>query len=985
MKKQNKLSHLKIFSKLKTTSVFLSVVVFVFLFAASAFALETGIDYGTATGLGTQDLRVTIMRIIQIFLGLVGLIALILTIYAGYVWMTSAGNPERIDTAKKTLRNAAIGLVIIFSAFSIVSFIIGFLINSTGSGGFPGNQPPGGGCTNCGFLGGGIIQSVYPAPFARDIARNTNIAVTFKVPMNTSTIINGCSAAPCSGDLNADNVLIYQDAQGQGAAFDSDEVTATTQDGKTFIFTAKNFLGNPQSNTWYATTLTNDIEKDNGDSAFPGANGFFTWRFEVGTFLDLDPVVVNNVFPEPDNSPDTYSLNIAANAIGSITIGDQPNIGQTNSATATRITPPYTCNDGIDNDSDGLIDTNDDDCPSANSDGEDSTVSPSVIVNGSYNGTYSGTLTLVLNSGATKTSATASWSPDNDGAPTSYSINSNVIILGDGITLTLVDPTAAADEWEIDLSALLNSDILRVDTKNYTFVDGSPQNSNQIQRGANESLTASNIATRINLDNLAVSANAVGSVVNLEANVAGFAGNFIVVSATGSFATIPVPAMSGGLDPTFTPNPGTGIADKPRNAVFIIDFNEPVNPITLTADNIIVEREDPDNPGVFTAVNASILFSNQYRTIEIFSNEVCEDAAGDPVFNSCGDQIFCWPVYEPDDYAPTQYKVRINGGLIKDCANDNDNCTDPNFPICVSTNDGSACQGTFDDGDAFHPETRLSDGLDPAGIVDMADNTFNGNKDTYSIDSKTFGKADGPSAQNGQAPYSLNAPVDTDGDDFVWTFYLNTQVDLIPPTLSGISPDISEPNVSLVAPIEGTFDEIVLASTLRPGSGYRDGLCYCDDVNNTCPADQTCDLTIKRCRSNSDTQVYCQEDSECVGNLHPDTGDACINKTYVTLVDNSTAKVGWWITKFNLDTGPIDGFADQSMGQIQHSIFPEVTDFGAAFGSGIKDAFQNCYIPSSGPGVGGGTCAVSDSQPYCCNGVALSESDWITSDCNTGL
>jgi hypothetical protein len=45
--------------------------------------------------------------------------------------MTSAGNPEQIDKAKRILRNAAIGLVIILSAFSIVSFIINALENAT--------------------------------------------------------------------------------------------------------------------------------------------------------------------------------------------------------------------------------------------------------------------------------------------------------------------------------------------------------------------------------------------------------------------------------------------------------------------------------------------------------------------------------------------------------------------------------------------------------------------------------------------------------------------------------------------------------------------------------------------------------------------------------------------------------------------------------------------------------------------------------------
>jgi cysteine-rich repeat protein len=110
-----------------------------FLAASAALALDVGLNYGTATGLGTQDLRVTIMRIIQAILGFLGIIALVLVLYGGWVWMTAGGNAEKISLAKKILVNAAIGLVIIFSAFGIASFVINQLIVATGAG-------PGGSC-----------------------------------------------------------------------------------------------------------------------------------------------------------------------------------------------------------------------------------------------------------------------------------------------------------------------------------------------------------------------------------------------------------------------------------------------------------------------------------------------------------------------------------------------------------------------------------------------------------------------------------------------------------------------------------------------------------------------------------------------------------------------------------------------------------------------------------------------------------------------
>ena len=112
-----------------------------FIFSAAALALDTGLQFGAASGLGTQDLRVTIMNIVRYALGFLGVVAIVIILYGGYVWMTAAGNAEKIETAKRILINAVIGLVIIFSAFMITSFIINQLIRATGAG------APGESCT----------------------------------------------------------------------------------------------------------------------------------------------------------------------------------------------------------------------------------------------------------------------------------------------------------------------------------------------------------------------------------------------------------------------------------------------------------------------------------------------------------------------------------------------------------------------------------------------------------------------------------------------------------------------------------------------------------------------------------------------------------------------------------------------------------------------------------------------------------------------
>lgn len=69
--------------------------------------------------------------IIKAFLGLLGIIAVVLTIYAGFLWMTAGGNEEDVGKAKKLLGNAVIGLAIILSAYAITAFTVGNLFNAT--------------------------------------------------------------------------------------------------------------------------------------------------------------------------------------------------------------------------------------------------------------------------------------------------------------------------------------------------------------------------------------------------------------------------------------------------------------------------------------------------------------------------------------------------------------------------------------------------------------------------------------------------------------------------------------------------------------------------------------------------------------------------------------------------------------------------------------------------------------------------------------
>ncbi len=69
-----------------------------------------------------QDPRILVALIIRSALQLLGIIFVVLMIYAGYLWMTAGGNDQQVDKAKTLLKNAIIGLIVLLSAYSITWF-----------------------------------------------------------------------------------------------------------------------------------------------------------------------------------------------------------------------------------------------------------------------------------------------------------------------------------------------------------------------------------------------------------------------------------------------------------------------------------------------------------------------------------------------------------------------------------------------------------------------------------------------------------------------------------------------------------------------------------------------------------------------------------------------------------------------------------------------------------------------------------------------
>ena len=124
---------LKIKSLNKFISVgILSVLMFVFSFGM-AFA-QPVLD-SNAPNLETEQvadfdktsLNTAIVNIVNYFIGLVSIMAVVMIVYAGYVYITSGGDEKNTAKAKNMLLYAVIGIVVAILAYSVVTFAKSFL------------------------------------------------------------------------------------------------------------------------------------------------------------------------------------------------------------------------------------------------------------------------------------------------------------------------------------------------------------------------------------------------------------------------------------------------------------------------------------------------------------------------------------------------------------------------------------------------------------------------------------------------------------------------------------------------------------------------------------------------------------------------------------------------------------------------------------------------------------------------------------------
>lgn len=96
---------------------------------AGNYNTVTGVTGGVASTklenpLSVDSPQALVGQVINSVMGIVGSIALLMFVYGGLTWMTSAGSPEKVKKGKGIIIWSAIGLAIIFMSYGLVRFVL---------------------------------------------------------------------------------------------------------------------------------------------------------------------------------------------------------------------------------------------------------------------------------------------------------------------------------------------------------------------------------------------------------------------------------------------------------------------------------------------------------------------------------------------------------------------------------------------------------------------------------------------------------------------------------------------------------------------------------------------------------------------------------------------------------------------------------------------------------------------------------------------
>jgi uncharacterized BrkB/YihY/UPF0761 family membrane protein len=119
---------------LGTVAVMIAPAVVFGDYTSTTVVMDPGSNFAHNSGLGSETPGDITAGVVNWVLGLLALIAIVLVVYAGFLWMLARGNEEDIKKAKDILSGAFFGILIILASYGITSYIFEGLVNATENG-----------------------------------------------------------------------------------------------------------------------------------------------------------------------------------------------------------------------------------------------------------------------------------------------------------------------------------------------------------------------------------------------------------------------------------------------------------------------------------------------------------------------------------------------------------------------------------------------------------------------------------------------------------------------------------------------------------------------------------------------------------------------------------------------------------------------------------------------------------------------------------
>ena len=235
------------------------------------------------SGLGDESLSVVIAKIIRTILGFLGIIAVIIVLWGGFVWMTAGGDADKVAKAKKILINGVIGLAIVLMSYAIATFVLNAILGASS-----GSDSSSSSSDDDNSLGGGSSVSSFSvkdfSPEGEVSIRNIKVQITFSRNVDEDTVSGNVTITNTSTGEEVDGTL---SVSGSKISFVPSAACPEPNDDR-YCF---------DENTEFTVEVTEDIESTSGRSLVCSSDSCTT-SFTSGEIVDVDDPEAELTYPD---------------------------------------------------------------------------------------------------------------------------------------------------------------------------------------------------------------------------------------------------------------------------------------------------------------------------------------------------------------------------------------------------------------------------------------------------------------------------------------------------------------------------------------------------------------------------------------------------------------------------------------------------------------------------------------------------------------